>query len=71
MLPTVVDLLARRIIGDLRLLQKYITVIFFIVQNLADGLDAPDIATSRSFYLRFKNKDSTVQFDCSDESLLV
>ena len=53
MLPTVGDLLTSKIISDVRLLQKYIAVILFIVQNLADGLDSPDVAASRGLYFHF------------------
>ena len=49
-LTVVGNLLSRKKISDVRLLQKHIAIVFFVVKYSADSFNAPYVATVWSFY---------------------
>ena len=50
-LPDVLNLLSCKKISDVRLLQKHIAIVFFVIQYFAYCFDTPHLATAWSFYI--------------------
>ena len=70
-LPAVGNLLSCKIISDVRLLQKHIAIVFFIIQYFAYCFDTPYLATAWSFDIHLHKTAGNGSERCSLGSQLI